>query len=83
MQECRSEKIYLNFSVLKMRKLKTSVRKCYLEAEPDINTGFLFLGLGAFLHPCEIIHQMTVAFRPTIEVYVLEKVKKVLQDINF
>lgn len=42
--------MYLNFPVLQMRIVRPSERKCHLEAELEINTGFLFLSPDTFLH---------------------------------
>lgn len=75
--------LYLNFSILKMRILRPSERKCYLEAELGIHIGFLFLSPRTFSHLHKVIHQIRLAFRPTMEVYVLEKLKETLKVTNF
>lgn len=65
------------------RILRPSEGKCYLQAELGIHIGFLFLSPRTFSHLHKVIHQIRLAFRPTLEVYVLEKLKETLKVTNF
>ena len=70
--------MHLKSFILKMRKLSPSEKKMLLR-ELRINARPLFPKLYLY----KIISEIRVAFWPHHEVYVLEKVKEILKDIDF